>query len=186
MLQEFVDQIENTCRDIMNEIHTALPGEIDSIDLSTGRATVKPVGSYKKPDGSTIEYPQITGVPIMIPQCVQCGIEIAFPVKKGESCLVIISEQELDAWLYGEESESELRFDLTSAVCIPGLSAVAGSSFVEACKTDSAIIANGDVKVVVSPSKIKLCGDLEIEGEITATGNLKVKGNITATGTITP
>lgn len=186
MLQEFVDQIENTCRDIMNEIHTALPGEIESVDLSTGRATVKPAGSYKKPDGDTIGYPQITGVPILIPQCVQAGIEIAFPVKKGESCLIIISEQELDAWLYGEESESELRFDLTSAICIPGLSPVAGSAFIEACQSDSAIISNGDVRVVVSPTSIKLCGDVEVEGQIKVSGDINVKGNITATGTITP
>lgn len=173
MLQEFVENVERVCRDVMNELHTALPGIIKSVDLSTGMATVSPAGFFKKPTGETIEYPKISGVPIVMPQCVAAAIEFAFPVKAGDSCLIIISEMELDAWLCGEEADSELRYDLTNAICIPGLSSVAGSAFVEACKTDSAIIANGDVKLVLSPSGIAAYGDLKVYGNIISTATVK-------------
>ena len=84
MLQEFVENVERVCRDVMNELHTALPGIIKSVDLSTGMATVSPAGFFKKPTGETIEYPKISGVPIVMPQCVAAAIEFAFPVKAGK------------------------------------------------------------------------------------------------------
>ena len=44
MLQEVTAEIEKTAKAVVNEIHTALPGEIVSFDGAT--ATVKPIGQY--------------------------------------------------------------------------------------------------------------------------------------------
>lgn len=178
MLQEFVQNINKACKDTINGmIHTAMPGKIISVDAGKGMAVVQPAGMYKAPTGKSLPYPQISGVPIIIPQCHGLKIEVAFPVKPGDSCLIIISEQELDAWLYGEESESELRFDLTSAICIPGLSNIAGKAFEEACNTESIVLANNDIKIMLSKSGITAYGDINVHGNIFATGTVKA-GNI--------
>ena len=47
MLQEFVQQTEETARSVLDEIHTALPGTITKFDAGSGTATVKPVGEYR-------------------------------------------------------------------------------------------------------------------------------------------
>lgn len=173
MLQEFVQNVEDTARDVMEELHTAIPGKFVSYDPDTGMAEVKPYGVFRAPTGKNIEYPLLTEVPVILPQCPAVGVAIAFPIKKGDDCLLIISEQELDAWLYKEESDAELRFDLTSAIAIPGLSREKNSAMEEACKNGSLVLKCGSNKISVSST------------EIVISGNLKIDGNITATGTVT-
>ncbi len=68
-----------------------------------------------------MSYPTVTEVPVIIPQSPMNDIYIAFPITAGMDCLLIVSEQELDAWIGGGESENDIRFDLTSAIAIPGL-----------------------------------------------------------------
>ena len=51
MIQEVVQEIENTVRDGLKGIHTAMPGEITSFDPGSGRATVKPNGQYTSSSG---------------------------------------------------------------------------------------------------------------------------------------
>lgn len=46
MLQEFTEEIEETAAAIVNDIHTAVPGEIVSFDAGQGMAAVKPVGKF--------------------------------------------------------------------------------------------------------------------------------------------
>ena len=68
MMQEFVDQINKTARSATDDMHTALPGEIKSYDPGKGVATVLPKAKFTKPDGSTMDFPEISGVPVMFPQ----------------------------------------------------------------------------------------------------------------------
>ena len=64
---------------------------------------------------------------------------MAFPVKPGDGCLIIIAEQSIDYWLYGQETETDLAFDLTNAICIPGLFAKANSVVKAACDQNAVI-----------------------------------------------
>lgn len=68
MMQEFVDQINKSARSATEDMHTALPGEIKSYDPDKGVATVLPKAKFTKPDGSTMDFPEISGVPVMFPQ----------------------------------------------------------------------------------------------------------------------
>ena len=45
MIQEFVQQIENTIRESTYDIHTTLPGTVVAFDPESGMATVKPEGT---------------------------------------------------------------------------------------------------------------------------------------------
>lgn len=186
MLQEFTQEIEETAQAIVNEVHTAMPGEIISFDAEGGVATVKPSGRFVTSDGKELDYPVITEAPVAFPFCQSAGVGIVFPVKKGDSCIIIISEVELDAWRSGAESEGSLRFDLTSAMVIPGL-LDGGSDLAEKASTNNAvIIGGGDVEVSVSGDEVKVyTGSTKFEITdigVSILGNLKVNGSISYTG----
>ena len=147
MLQEFVDQVEKAARSVMEEMHTAIPGKMQP------------------------PSPTVTGVPVIIPQCPSANVQIAFPIITGMDCLVIVSEQELDAWLGGGESENDMRFDLTSAIALPGLSNKGSSALKEACTTGNVIVSNGSTKLSVSKSGVEIIGNLDVKGNISCTGS---------------
>lgn len=190
MLQEVVQQIENTCRDKINEVHTSLPGEIISFNPGAGTATVKPSGRFTTQNDKRLAYPQISDVPVVFPYCQSLSCGFAFPVKRGDNCLIVVSEVELDEWRSGAESESNLRFDLTSAICIPGLLCGGGDIIEQASKQNAVIMKAGDNLVMATDDGITLdTGDTTLkltDSGAELTGNLKVKGSITATQSITP
>lgn len=171
MLQEFVEQVEKVARSVMEEMHTAIPGKITAFNPGTGQATVKPYGTFTTGAGKKMAYPTITGVPVVIPQCPKANLQIAFPIATGMDCLVIVSEQELDAWLGGGESENDMRFDLTSAIAFPGLSNKGSDALQEACTTGNVIIRNGSTKLSVSKSGVKIIGNLDVKGNISCAGS---------------
>lgn len=190
MMQEFSQQVEETARAVVDEIHTAMPGTVISFDPGSGTVTVKPNGKYVTADGKRLDYPQITDVPVTFPFCQTAGVGIAFPVGKGDSCLIIISEVELDEWRTGAESEGSLRFDLTSAMCVPGLLEGGGDIISKACQNNAVVVAAGGTEIMVSDdSAVIASGDTKMtvsEAGVAISGDLKVDGNISSTGTITP
>lgn len=190
MMQEFVQQIEETAKAVSDEIHTAMPGTIVAFDPGSGTATVKPNGKHVTADGRSLEYPQISYVPVIFPFCQAAGVGIAFPVGKGDSCLIVISEVELDEWRTGAESEGALRFDLTNAMCIPGLLEGGGDIITKACRNNAVVVGAGDVEIMVSDAgAVITSGDTKMtvsDAGVAISGDLNVDGNISSTGTITP
>lgn len=171
MLQEFVEQVEKVARSVMEEMHTAIPGKITAFSPGTGQATVKPYGTFTTGAGKKISYPTITGVPVVIPQCPSVDVHIAFPIMAGMDCLVIVSEQELDAWLGEGESENDMKFDLTNAIALPGLLNKGSTALQEACTTGNVIVNNGSTKLSVSKSGVEITGNLDVKGNISCTGS---------------
>lgn len=182
MMQEFVDQINKSARSATEDMHTALPGEIKSYDPDKGVATVLPKAKFTKPDGSTMDFPEISGVPVMFPQ--SKNVTIAWPIKKGDGCLLVFSEQALDYWMYGKETDTKLKFDLTNAIAIPNLTSGGNSTMKLACDEDAVAIAAGDTTVKITPSTVQV----EVGGTVltvspdgvTIEGKLTVKGGIVA------
>lgn len=189
MLQEFSQEVEETARSIVNEIHTALPGEIISFDAESGMAVVQPVGKYVTSDGKSLSYPSITEVPLSFPFCQQAEVGIAFPVKKGDSCVLIISEVELDEWRSGSESEGSLRFDLTNAIAIPGLLLRGGDLIVKAIQKNAVVLVASETEVVISKDAVTVAvrgSTLTVsDSGIAIKGDLNVIGNISYTGSLT-
>lgn len=188
MMQEVSQQIEETARSVVNEVHTALPGNVISYNPAGGTATVKPEGKYETNTGEKLAYPTISDVPVVFPCCQSGSVGIAFPISKGDSCLIIISEVELDEWRSGAESEASLRFDLSNAMCIPGLLDGGGELAQKAASQNAVIVSTGDSEVVVSSSSVSVtAGDKKLavsDSGVSITGNLTVDGNVTATGSI--
>ena len=98
-LVDFVDELKKLVKEQIHNIHTALPAEIVSIDGTTGRVCVKPKAQMRFSNGKIIDFPLISGVPLVMPQSGIAGAAIVFPVKSGDQCLLVFSEQSLDYWL---------------------------------------------------------------------------------------
>lgn len=192
MIQEFVQEINNSIKKEIRSMHTAMPGTIVSFDPGKMTATVLPGMMFKKPDGKTIAYPQITGVPVVFPQGANQQCTVAFPVKAGDGCLIVIAEQSLDYWMYGQETSTDLAFDMTNAMCIPGLFSSSNDAVRAACAANAVVVdakgtritvKNGSVEIDAAEVKIK--GNLTVEGEVKSAGDVNGSGISLATHTHT-
>ena len=155
----------------MEEIHTAMPGTIVSFSPGSGMAVVQPTGKFTSASGRRMNYPAISDVPLSIPICQSAGAGIAYPVKGGDSCIIIVSEIELDEWRSGAEADGSLHFDLSSAMAVPGLLVGGGELMQKACAEDAVVMAAGTTEVKVSEDELTAkLGETEIkvtEEEIT-------------------
>lgn len=183
MMQEFVDQVNKTARKATEDMHTALPGVITSFDPGSGMASVQPKAKFKKPDGKTMDFPEVTGVPVVFPQ--SAGATIAWPIKPGDGCLIVFSESALDYWMYGKETDTALKFDLSSAIAIPGLLAKGNPAMQTACGEDAVVVVAGGTTLKVTPSEVTIIGNLKVNGKIEATNDVLGKGISLATHTHT-
>jgi phage baseplate assembly protein gpV len=174
MMQELVQSIKDNAQKAVEGIHTAVPAVIVSYDTSTGKAVVQPKALYKKPDGKKIDYPQITGVPVVFPQ--SQSVTIAFPIKPNDACLLICSETPIDYWLYGKETETDLKFDLSNAIAIPNICVTGNSAMQTACAENATVVQAGGTILKVTPSNVTVIGSIVVSGSITASGDVVGKG----------
>lgn len=179
MMQEFVQQVNDTIKESMQGMHTAFPGTVVSFDPGTGLATVLPSMKFKKPDGSTVAYPQITGVPVVFPQVMGQQATIAFPVKAGDGCLVIVAEQSIDLWLYGQETDTDLAFDLTNSICIPGLFSKGNSVMQTACDENAIVVDVKGTRMTVKAGEVTVdAATIKLNGNVTVNGNFTTQGGV--------
>lgn len=138
-------------------LHTSLPGEIVEYDHNKRKAKVKPLIKFRKPDGTFLEYPIITGVPVVFP-CSSTASFI-FPVKKEDKVLLVFAERSIDEWLFdGRDMEPEIHrmHSISDCVAIPGLQPFTQTNPADEGNVE---IHNGSQKIV-----IKQNGDIEIGG----------------------
>ena len=173
MMQDFVDAVGKVVDERIAELHTALPAEIVEFNQDTCTVDVIPKAKITLTSGETFEYPRINDVPIVFPCGMGQDAVIVYPVKKGDGCLLIFSEQSLDYWQSSGVTSSEMKFSLSSAIAIPGLFARPAEDIGEAVNTESIIIRNGSNKIGVSKEKIAITGDIELEGNLTINGEIK-------------
>ena len=201
MIQKFVQQVKNTVQESLDGVHTCIPGEIVSFDAAKCTAIVKPIGKIKRPDGQKVDYPQVAQVPVHFQQSSTQESCICFPVKPGDGCLLLFSEQALDAWRSTGEDFPDLKHDLTNAIAIMGVCRQPNELMQEAQDKDAIIIRQKDSRAMLSNEEVLIKRNdeqlLQMEGSeillkdgattLTLTpdgaelvGNLKVSGQITA------
>ena len=176
MMQEFVQSVKDTARKATEDMHTAVPATITSYDPSSGMAVVQPKAKFKKPNGETMDYPSVSGVPVVFPQ--SQNVTIAFPVKAGDGCLLVFSETAIDYWLYGKETATDLKFDLSSAIAIPNIAASGNDAMVEACAEDAVVVKASGTKLKVKSDGVYVTGNLKVEGSIQATQDVVANGSV--------
>ena len=110
----------------LDDLHTAMPGVVDKYDSSTQLADVQPAikRRFIMPDGteSSRDFPIINNVPICFPRA--GDFFLSFPIKKGDSVLLIFSERSIDQWLEKGGKQDPIvttLHDLSDAIAIPGV-----------------------------------------------------------------
>lgn len=157
---------------INSNVYTSIPAEVIKVETFTSEQTVdvKPLINKTYDDGVVLALPSILSVPVVFPSA--GGGVLTFPIKKGDTVLIVFSMRSIDEWLEGKGESvtpSDIRTHyLNDAIAIPGL--YTKKSHLNPNKDDVELkfINNGEVTSAIrmTPS-----------GELVA----KSKGNVTAT-----
>lgn len=120
-LSELLDDFEDS---LLSDIHTAIPGEIDSYEgEDTRKAKIKILVKLAMPDGEILSAGVISDVPVQFPG--SSSFSLTYPLKKGDKGLLIFSEHGIGNYLTGDGSEQDpdniSKFALTDAIFIPGI-----------------------------------------------------------------
>jgi len=82
--------------EIFSGINCIKPGKIASIDLSSGSCTVEIVFKATIDNNQILSYPVLVDCPIFVLQ--GSGAFLELPIKKGDYCLVLFSDRDIDIW----------------------------------------------------------------------------------------
>lgn len=176
MLNEFVQQNKNMVRDMINGIHTAMPAVILSFDPGSCMAVIQPKCRIKDNKGNLIDYPQVSGVPVIFIQSAGQTATLAYPINPGDGCLFIAAEQSLDYWMYGKDTPTDLKFDLTNGIAIPGLFVQPNTIVADACSQNAVIIDNSGTRIALTDGEISITGNVTINGNLNVTGDVQTGG----------
>lgn len=170
--------IENRLKDL----HTHLPGIIESFDASTQLATVQPAVKriFKTETGeveilTAVDLPLLINVPVQFPR--GGGFSLTFPVKQGDECLLAFCERSIDEWHeFGTVRKPGARrmHDLSDATAFVGLSSIPNK--VPNYDDTNVQIKKDDDSVYVT---LKANGDLD--GHADGNVNITADGDIIAT-----
>ena len=102
--------------EIMSSLHCAMPGTVESFDVQTQTASVRPAARRKG-----IPLPLLRDVPVFFPGTRDSAL--TFPVLPGEECLLVFADFDIDRWAEtgsGDEPDSGRRHDLSDAFAFVG------------------------------------------------------------------
>ena len=157
MLQNFTHEVKYTVTEMLQGVHTAIPGRIVTFDPEKCEAEILPYAKFKKPNGEFMDFPQLNHIPVLFLQGTGQTATIVYPVKPGDECLIVSQEQTLDIWRSsGAESDNDLRFDLTNAVAVVGLFSKPNPLVQRAYDNESIIIQRGETFVELYDGKIEM------------------------------
>lgn len=170
---EFKDAIKKWIKKGGEDVHVSMIGKIETFDPQTNRASITPVGKFTAPDWQEIPYPTIHNVPLQFP-CGNGGKSgCTFPVKQGDTCIIVFSDHQIENFLSGEKSDDMRNHSLNDAYAIPTLF----SAPVPTLKSnpDDVCLFNDGALCVLKPSSLKITltdgttatfggGDLTVNG----------------------
>ena len=147
--------IQGWTNDRLNNVHTALPGTVESFDRSTNRATVKPFGSYKATDGRQFPYPVVHNAPVYFPCGMGGNAGMTFPVSAGDGCLIIFSMEQMEDYLSGGKTDNldPRKHSLNDAIVLAGLYSNAVPSIKE--HPDDVCFFNGGALLQLNGNEFK-------------------------------
>lgn len=149
------------------DCHFCLPGKVEKYNRKKRKADIKPL-LKKKDNTQSRSLPVIPNVPVCMYSSNNNTSFIDFPVKKGDTGIILFSERSLDLWLVqgGEIDPNDPRkFDLSDGIFIPGLNPF--NIEMDVVDNDDLIITNNKSRIV-----LKNNGDIDL---LDNTNNSKIK-----------
>ncbi len=134
--------------DVSNVLRVCMPARIVSYDFKTQKVDVKLDMKELYSNGKELDYPIVSGVPVIFP--ISGGASITMPISVGDSCIVLFADRDITNWLLGSKNgvpDSRRTHDINDAIAIMGLRAFTDKSIAE---------NNQDLLINYSGSKIRL------------------------------
>lgn len=195
-IQNLTANIKKGVQNYALDLHTAMPGIIESFDAVKQTASVQPAVRriFKRTDGEDVflvpeALPLLINVPVQFPR--GGGFSLTFPVTKGDECLLVFCERSIDNWHQygGLRDPAGKRFHhLSDATAFVGLSSVPNK--VPDYSTANTELKKDDdsVRVSLTPNGqliLKAATQVTIEAPDTVvTGNFQVQGETDLTETV--
>jgi hypothetical protein len=140
----------------LKDLHTSLPGIVESFDSATQLARVQPaikrIFVTRDEDIeilTPLDLPILINVPVIFPR--GGGFSLTFPVSKGDECLITFCERSIDDWHQTGKSRSPSarRFhSLSDATAFVGLSSIPNK--IPSYSTDEVQIKKDDGSAILS------------------------------------
>lgn len=163
----------------LKDLHTSMPGIIESFNATTQTATVQPaikrIFKTREENEEILtpsSIPPILNVPVQFPRA--GGFCMTFPVKKGDECLLVFCERSIDYWHRsgGVKNPGGKRFHhLSDAVAIVSISSVPNA--IANFATDGV-----EIKREGGAGSIKILNDGQVEINSNANINLTASSNV--------
>ena len=150
----------------LNEIHTAMPGTVESFDAGTQTANIRLGFKRAYVDGAVVEYQVVPNVPVRFPATATAWVWL--PLAKGDTVMVHFAERALYPWWAqggAQDPQSPRKMSTMDAVAVPGLR-TKGTPIVPKGALDSLEVTNGTAWIEITK-----------DGTIKATGTKLALGN---------
>lgn len=120
--QDMLEAFEVWMQSRLEQVHTMLPGRIQTYDKATRIAVVKPSVMPRTLHGEVLDIPPIAGIPVIWPS--SSAFSLVGELEAGDGVMLVFSESSIGSWLKGATTtaaEDETRFSLQDAVAVAGL-----------------------------------------------------------------
>lgn len=166
----------------LKELHTCLPGIIDSFDPVKQTASVQPAIKRVFTEQGGVNLPLCVDVPVAFPG--GGDFFLTFPVQPGDECILFFSERCIDFWYAngGVQLPAEYRLhDLSDAFALVGVNSQPNK--LTQVQTDGAELRTRDrsTYIKLTAGTIFIKGNVVHEGDTTQTGNTTSSGTVTGT-----
>lgn len=114
--------LANFKKDIFTTINCVQIGKIDSYDKDTQSCTIKIQVKRKISDTESKEYPLLVDCPVFVYQ--GGGAYIDMPIQKGDYCLVLFNDRDLDIFIADEnfaEPNTNRKHSLSDGIALIGI-----------------------------------------------------------------
>lgn len=127
-MSDLVNAVKSAIESRVRNIHTAIPGRVESYDAGTQTASIVPMviptvpGADEDDGEAEAPLPKLLSVPVIFPRA--GDFAITFPVRKGDTVLLVFAERDIGRWRATGERERPIvstPHGISGAVAIPGL-----------------------------------------------------------------
>lgn len=191
----------------LKDLHTSMPGIVQTFDASTQTATIQPAVKrifITRDEEIEIltptDLPILINVPVVFPR--GGGFSLTFPVQPGDECLLVFCERAIDTWHEsGNISQPNAKrfHSLSDATAFVGLSSLPNKipdyddtnvqlkrddgSVEFTLLTDGTARLKADVKVTIEVPDAEFTGNVKILGNLEVIGASILSNTVTSNGT---
>ena len=202
-LSTLASNIKQGIESRVKDLHTSMPGIVQSFDAALQLATVQPairrIFVTREGDKEILvptDLPILINVPVVFPR--GGGFSLTFPVAEGDECLLVFCERSIDNWHQTGKVKTPgaKRFhSLSDATAFVGLSSLPNKvpnyddTNVQIKKDDGSVeitlLTDGTMKLKANTKINVETPDTEFSGNVKINGDLEVVGASSLSSTVT-